>query len=193
MTAESEKELALDEARQIKASYMALQARVENLREQVKETQELPDALPTSLISIQQWAENHLSGEVELHERAIKAAKISDFQDIELVYNALIVLRDFYVPMRRSGGGEKVEAYNQRLAELGLENSKCFSQENKAKNFGGTYFVRYQGNKRELDWHLKGRNSRDERHGFRLYYFWDPETSRVIVGHLPSHLKNNQS
>ena len=115
----------------------------------------------------------------------------SDFQDAHLVYHTLLMLRDFYVPMRRVGGANKRAAYQHRLAELGLDDSKCFSQENKAKNFGGTYFVRYQGDKRELDWHLKGRNSRDDRHGFRLYYFWDAETSRVVVGHLPGHLKND--
>ena len=193
VTTDSEKELALDEARQIKASYMALQARVQSLQEEVNAISDSLNTSPTSLTEIQPWAEKHLSGDVELHERAIKAAKTSDFEDVELVYNSLLMMRDYYVPMRRIGGKEKLDAYNLRLAELGLDNSKCFSQENKAKNYGGAYFNRYQGDKRELDWHLKGRNSRDERHGFRLYYFWDAETSRVVVGHLPGHLKNEQT
>lgn len=109
------------------------------------------------------------------------------------MYDTLKMMRDYYVPMRRSGGSDKRNSYDERLAELGLENEKCFSQENKAKKFGGTCFVHYQGQKRELDRHLKGGNSRDERHGFRLYFFWDPETSRVIVGHLPGHLKNDST
>src|SRR5258707_10336809 len=54
-------------------------------------------------------------------------------------------------------------AFDQRLAELGLENTPCFAQDNKAKQFGGAYFVRYQESSRELDWHLKGSNNRDGR------------------------------
>ena len=193
VAAETEKEQAIDEVRQIKASYLALQARVDSLQSKLKSTDGNPEQIPSSLKEMQKWAEKQLSGDVELHERALKAVAQSDFKDIKLVYNALLMLRDFYVPTRRVGGTEKLKAYQKRLAELGLEDTKCFSQENRAKNFGGTYFVRYQGDKRELDWHLKGRNSRDERYGFRLYYFWDAETSRVVVGHLPSHLKNDRT
>jgi len=126
-----------------------------------------------------------------LHPKAIKAARDSDFQDVPLVYSALLMMRDLYVPMRRIGGIERKKAFEQRLAELGLEHTPCFVQENKAKNFGGAYFVRYQESTRELDWHLKGSNSRDGRLSFRLYYFWDAETARVVVGYLPGHLKND--
>jgi hypothetical protein len=130
---------------------------------------------------------------VELHAKAIKASRHSDFKDVGLVYNALLMMRDLYVPMRLLGSHEHMNAFQQRLGELGLENTKCFRQKNKAQNFGGEYFVNYQESKRELDWHLKGNNSRDGRLGFRMYYFWDSETSRVVVGHLPGHLKNDAS
>ena len=93
--------------------------------------------------------------------------------------------------MCRCGVLAASNAFDQRIAELGLENSPCFAQDNKAKQFGGAYFVRYQESSRELDWHLKGSNNRDGRLGFRLYYFWDAETARVVVGYLPGHLKND--
>ena len=185
LAAEAEKERAIDGVCQIKASYLALQARAENLQKKLNASGEETDSIPTSFKEIKEWAERHLSGSVELHEQAIKAVTSSDFRDISLVYNALLMMRDFYVPMRQRQIEDvnKKKAYENKLAELGLEDTKCFKQDNKAKNFDGAYFVRYQGNKR--------RCSRNERHGFRLYYFWDAETSRVVVGHLPSHLKND--
>ncbi len=191
MNADAEKQQALSELRQVKASYMALQARLDAVLSESPKNIEL--SLPNSLDEIEAWAQAHLSGQVELHPKAIKAARESDFKDTTLVYNALVMMRDLYVPMRRIGGIEHKNAFERRLAELGLENTPCFSQQNKAKNFGGAYFVRYQDSTRELDWHLKGSNNRDERLGFRLYYFWDAETSRVVVGYFPGHLKNDIS
>lgn len=189
INADAERQQALSELRQIRASYTALQARLDGILSE-KPAGAGP-VIPRGLEEIESWARVHLSGQIELHPRAIKAARDSDFQDVALVYNALLMMRDLYVPMRRIGGIAHKNAFDQRLAELGLENTPCFAQENKAKQFGGSYFVRYQESSRELDWHLKGSNSRDGRLGFRLYYFWDAETARVVVGYLPGHLKND--
>ncbi|MEZ0000744.1 hypothetical protein [Sinorhizobium fredii] len=189
VNADSERQQAVSELRQIKAGYMALQARLDSLL--VEQPASTGIAIPESLDDIETWTRTHLSGQVELHPKAVKAVRASDFQDVALVYNALLMMRDLYVPMRRIGGIERKNAFETRLAELGLENTPCFAQENKSKNFGGAYFVRYQESTRELDWHLKGSNSRDGRLGFRLYYFWDAETARVIVGYLPGHLKTD--
>jgi len=189
LNADAEREQAISELRQIKASYLALQARLDSLL--IEQPASTATPIPNTLEDIEDWARTYLSGQVELYPKAVKAARESDFQDVPLVYNALIMMRDLYVPMRRAGGIELKNAFETRLAELGLENSRCFAQENKAKQFGGAYFVRYQDSNRELDWHLKGSNSRDGRLGFRLYYFWDAETARVVVGYLPGHLKND--
>lgn len=189
LNADAERQQALSELRQIKASYTALQARLDAVLSETPKSAGM--SVPDNLDEIESWARTHLSGQVELHPKAIKAARGSGFKDASLVYNALLMLRDLYVPMRRVGGIDYKNSFEKRLAELGLENAPCFTQENKAKNFGGAYFVRYQESTRELDWHLKGSNSRDERLGFRLYYFWDAETGRVVVGYLPGHLKND--
>lgn len=189
LNADAERLQAISELRQNKASYMALQARLDSLLAEQPTSTATP--IPASLEDIEAWARTHLSGQVELHPKAVKAVRDSDFKDVALVYNALVMIRDLYVPMKRVGGIELKNAFEVRLAELGLENSRCFAQDNKAKQFGGAYFVRYQESTRELDWHLKGSNSRDGRLGFRLYYFWDAETARVVVGYLPGHLKND--
>jgi hypothetical protein len=189
--ADAERQEAVSDLRQIQASYSALQARLDALL--AAGTTTTATCHPETLEEIESWARVNLSGQLELHPRAIKSARGADFEDAKLVYDTLLMMRDVYVPMRREGRIEFKNTFDQRMAELGLENSKCFSQENKARNFGGEYYIQYQGRKRELDWHLKGSNSRDGRLGFRMYYFWDDQTSRVVVGHLPGHLTNDRT
>jgi len=186
---EKKHEEILFEFRQLKSSYTALQARFNALEKQAGIKSSIP-VIPDNLKDIESWAKEHLSGQVELHQRAVKAARNSNFQDVTLVYNALLMMRDLYPPYR-SGGIQHKKAFETRLAELGLENTRCFTQKNKAKNFGGEYFISCMGSTRELDWHLKRNNSRNKQQGFRLYYFRDEETGRVIIGYLPGHLKTD--
>ncbi len=188
--AENERERALSKARELEASYSVLQAHVRDLRDRLKVSRTDKKSLPKDLTDLGKWAQENLTGSIVLHERAVKAASNSKFEEPEFIYQTLILMRDYYVPMRTEGGADLKKAYDTELAKLGLEDTKCFSQKNRAKKFGGEYFVKYQGDKRELDWHLKGKNSRDERYAFRLYYFWDKETNRVVVGYLPGHLRN---
>jgi hypothetical protein len=57
------------------------------------------------------WAEADLSGSIVLHNRAIRAAKKSPFEDVPLVYNTLLALKRYYVPMRRNGDAEAKKAF----------------------------------------------------------------------------------
>ena len=44
--------------------------------------------------------------------------------------------------------------------------------------------------------HVKGgksMNSHDDRERFRIYFFWDDETSRIVIGYLPGHLHTKDS
>lgn len=193
INAEAERDQAKQELLQTNARYIALQARLKNLQTSIEEAEPSKTPVPDTFDYLEEWATAELAGEIELHERAVKAARKSNFLDPKLAFEALLVMRDYYIPMRREGGIEKKEAFEQKLAELGLENTPCFNQDNKAKQFGGQYFVRFDGASRELDWHLKGSSSRDVMRGFRLYYFWDELTSRVVVGHFPTHLKTDAS
>ncbi|MEI2421315.1 hypothetical protein V6O07_13660, partial [Arthrospira platensis SPKY2] len=110
------------------------------------------------------------------------------FDDAQLAYEALLVLRNHYVPMRREGGLERKRAYEHALREVGLEETASFTSA-RAGEQGDEYFVLYQGRRRELDRHLKGSSTRDERFAFRLYFFWDADSRQVVVGWLPTHLR----
>jgi hypothetical protein len=143
--------------------------------------------LPHDFARIEDWCREHLSGSVAVHNRAMRAAKKSVFKNVELAYEALLLLRDFYVPMRREGGLDRKRLYNEACAKLGLNEAPTFAGA-RAGEEGDAYFVDFGGRRRELDRHLKGSNSREERFGFRLYFFWDDETDQVVVGWFPSHL-----
>ena len=143
--------------------------------------------VPDSFRQLEQWSKEHLDGRVRLHSRAIGAAKKSKFEDVALAYRALLILRDHYVPMRLEGGADRQAAYREALAGEGLKEEATFAG-TRAGEYGDAYFVQHGGRKRQLERHLKGSNARDERRGFRLYFFWDAGDREAVVGWLPNHL-----
>ena len=50
------------------------------------------------------------------------------------------------------------------------------------------YFIRLGGRRRFLDQHLGKGSARDPRYCMRIYFCWDEDTNRVVIGHMPSHL-----
>jgi hypothetical protein len=141
--------------------------------------------MPESFENLADWEKDNLAGSVVILPRAHRAAKKSNFEDVELAYRALLVLRDHYVPMRRRGSPR--DDYMSALAKLGLDDQPCFGGGG-AGGYGDEYAVTYGGRKREFERHLKGSNTRDPRFGFRLYFFWDEEFEQVVVGSMPEHL-----
>lgn len=146
--------------------------------------------IPETLDGFDAWYEEHLQGKVQLVPRAFSALSKSEFHDPTLIYKALLVLKDKYVPMKLEGGMEKKRAYDEALSEIHLEDSATGDGIN---FYESLYSVSYRGRKRALDRHLKGNNARDKKFGFRLYFFWDEEEELVVVGSLPSHLDNRGS
>jgi hypothetical protein len=189
--AENERDHALDELDDVRNENRGLRDRIEYLLGALHAKGRNEEVeIPESFEDLEEWAARYLSGAVHVANRAIRAARKSEYADPQLAYRALLVLRDFYVRMRK-GDADKAE-YDTALAELGLEDSATFGG-TRAAQFGDEYFVMFAGKKRELDRHLKGSNSRDERFGFRLYFFWDEQSRQVVVGWLPNHLSTDAS
>ena len=143
--------------------------------------------IPDTLDDLPAWACVYMKDCVELLPRAFAAAKKSLYENPALAYEALLLLRDSYVPMRRSGAPGGKERWESGLRQLGLECSRTHSGTRAGEN-PDDYFVTHGGRRREVDMHLKGSNSRDPRYCFRLYFFWCEEQGRVVVASLPSHL-----
>ncbi len=191
--AERERDAAIAMAEGARSEAAKLRARIEHLQHALSEVDsDTVVEIPESLDVLDEWSGAHLAGSVVVLNRALRAAKKSEFENPALCYRALLILRDCYVPMRRVGASGQKDAYEKQLRELGLEESSSFAG-GRAAEQGDEYFVEYNGRRRELDRHLKGSNSRDVRFGFRLYFFWDEDSKQVIVGSLPSHLATRAS
>jgi len=192
--AEEERDQALAEAQQVKETNSHLRYRIERLEQQLiaKGGAAAETPIPDNLSSFENWCRTYLAGYVEIHNRAYQGIKKSEYDDISLIYRSLLVLRDYYVTMKRHGGLDKKRSYEEACQALGLEEAPTFSGP-RAGEEGEIYFIRYAGRRVELDRHLKKGNSREPRHCFRLYFFWDDDDQQVVVGWLPSHLDTRQT
>jgi hypothetical protein len=187
--AEEERDQALAEAQQAREANRHLRFRIEQQEQQIKAKsgRAVVAPLPNSLTNFADWCAANLSGSVEIHNRAFQGVNKSEYEDVSLIYKSLLVLRDYYVPMRREGGLERKRDYEKACQDLGLEEAPTFAGA-RAGEEGDTYFVRYAGRRIELDRHLKKGNSREPRRCFRLYFFWDNDEQQAVVGWTPSHL-----
>lgn len=190
--AELERDVANERANEAVAQTMRAGERIRRLEErlamEIGKSEET--TIPADLSSFEDWCKEYLAGSVVINNRAFQGAKKSIFHEPTLIYHALVVLRDHYVPMRIYGGEERKAAYTRALDELHIEESATGDG---AKFEGDVYTVQYQGKRRNLDRHLKAGNSREARFCFRLYFFWDDDSQVVVVGWLPSHLENRMS
>jgi len=192
--AEQERDEAQRRAEEARGEVYRLNQRIRTLEVQFKGKAcgAVEPQLPCDLDNLKDWADKHLAGSVVLANRALRGAKESDYEEPALVYRALLLLRDHYVPMRRDSGEELAKAYTDALASCGLEEAGSISATRRGEQ-GDEYMVQHNGRKRELDRHFKKGNSRESRHCFRLYFFWDDEDEQVVVGWLTSHLDTRQT
>jgi hypothetical protein len=175
-----------------------LRAQLDTLRESIKSrtggSADLDVPHLSSYDEIPEWIEKHYSDRAVLHPRAHRALKSAKFADLELVENGLRLLATTYRDMRRGVPDTKTE-FDKRLAELCLALGGSITRE-RAGEQGDTYFVRYpigSEQRRFLEFHLRRGTSRDERNCLAIYFFWDEENEKVVIGWLPSHLENRKT
>jgi hypothetical protein len=189
--ADAERETATQAANAAKAQALERLYRIRALEQRLALSNDKPEVrIPDSLDDFEGWCQENLVGTVELVGRAFQGVRKSEYHDPQFLYRALLLLRDYYVPMRVESTVERREAYQTALQSLQLEDSGTGDG---VKYASDLYSVQYGGARRPLDRHLKGSDSRDRRFGFRLYFFWDEEDQVVVVGWLPSHLDNRAS
>lgn len=174
-----------DEAR---AEIHVLRARLAAMEQAVRAREPAAAVhLPDTFDELAAWAAVHVADTVKLLPRAIHAAKKSEFEDRRLAYQALLLLHETYVPMRRTGAAAVKERWESGLRQLGLECSATHAGSRAGEN-AKDYTVDHGGKRRWIDMHLKGSNSRDPRYCFRLYFFWDEDRAQAVVASLPTHL-----
>ncbi len=184
-----EKDKQLDEEK--RTSY-SLQLRLDSVLAQLKahgENEDIP--IPESYGEMEDWVDKYYSGKIVLHSRAKRSVKDASFADVKLVYECLKLLGEDYVSVRK--GEMPRDEFDKKCAEMGIEDSPSIS-DNRAGELGDTYFVEYKGDKKKLERHIKkGNVTRDPEKCMRIYYFWDDEEEKVVIGSLPQHLQIRSS
>lgn len=166
------------------------QQRIYELTEQLKEFKDLiPIEYPKTYREIPDWVSQQFAGRLELHKRALKCLKDNPvYPDIELLCKAIEFLGKYYYEMK-TGRLDKKECDEIRDS-LCIENSPTGSVASAGRQ-KDAYYVDYDGRRRRLEMHVKGgksMNSSEDSERFRIYYFWDDDDQRVVVGYLPGHL-----
>ena len=185
--AERERDQALKESKGIKAQNWHLRDRIESLSKKLENAggsvqQEIPD----NLDNFENWCHENLSGSVQVLKKALQH---SQYDDPSLIFKALLVLRDYYVPMRQrqEDDDELKKKFEEECRKLGITEAPSIARSRMGEQ-DDAYYIDYLGEKKALNRHLKKGTSRDPRRCFRLYFFWDDENGQVVVGWLTSHL-----
>ncbi|MGB8413327.1 MAG: hypothetical protein WCE23_10925 [Candidatus Binatus sp.] len=184
--AERERDEAQADSRKEKGQVAVARQQVEDREARIARLERQLDAIqiPGSLEphTFRAWCESKLVGKVVVHERAYDGVRQSVYRDKALIYKALLLLRDLYVPMRRQGGAEAKGNFQRACRDLGLVESLT------GELPSPSIYVGHAGVTRRLDNHLKRGVSSEPRYCFRLYFFWDEASEQVVVGWLTSHL-----
>lgn len=180
-----------DEAREeLRRSTYRFHAQWNENEEQAEETTN-EVVYPDSWDYLEAWVEQYGDGKLELHPKAIKAARESPFKDIPLAYKAMDYLVRYYIPMRTRSADDN-EAYQrsrQALAALGLEESDVGTAD-EIRRYKREYQRQYGEKTVTLDRHLKRGVGFGGDFQFRLYFYYDDKAGKVLVGHMPTHLTN---
>lgn len=176
---------------ELKTDVSNYRAQVESLRAALATGQRGTNRQPLlEYETFEDWAARNVSSNVWFAPKAIREIeKNGQFDSPGLIGDAINMMDDLYVPMRRNPGTEAAAAFAERLEELSCEDQACFKEKNNTKAFP-EYSVTYRGEKFLCERHIKHGGGTDPRRYFRIYYHWHDEDRIILVGHLPSHLDN---
>ena len=142
---------------------------------------------------LEDWAEEVLGPHIYIHTKALKDCRKNGHPDmLERIGDTLLTIRDYWITSKLEGGLDKKQSAEKALAALGVDDEGCFARREKASE-KPDYSVRDGNVTRVLYDHFKYGNSRQNSEQFRIYYAWDDEGGRLIIGKMPSHLPNDQS
>lgn len=180
--AEQERDEAQQDRDDAWSRVAALQAVVDSMRR--TSTADV-ETVPTDVDQLLEWAQTRLGAHVVLLPKAIRETRRARNVNVEYLHEALVFLRDVYVPMRL--GSMDRETYEAALRASRFDETPCFSNPGSAEAFDG-YHVSWRGSRLRLDRHLKWGVSTQNM--LRIYFAWDDATGSLVVGHMPTHLDN---
>jgi hypothetical protein len=147
--------------------------------------------LPVAFGDFVEWFEHECGARATLMPRAVRELKDAVFEDVPLVAKCVQAISTEARAWLSGQPGGKAE-FEEKCRELGVQFGKSIS-ESRAGEEVEKYYVEYPRGSRKrvfLEWAIKKGSDKDERHCLRIYFFWDDESQRVVIGWLPSHLPN---
>ena len=192
-----ELEKATEQAEYLQQENAALRLQLDALRTHlIRQSGESPDKeipIPDNYRGMGEWVKEHLAGRLVLLPRAERAASKAEYAEAGMVYQALLILANEYRDSRMGTGTDK--AFRDALARFSMNFSGSIDK-SRAGQEGEAYYVNYPigtDQRAFLQFHVVRGNSREDRYCMRIYFFWDEDTNQVVVGWLPSHLRNRIS
>lgn len=174
---------------QLKQNRVYLDTQIYELKKKLK-NQKKEIEYPTTYGDMAEWIKENYQAQIYLHPRAVKALKSAEFENINLVYQAVQLLAEFYYNKRL--GLVTEEEYQKELLKLCLRDEKAISASSAGEQ-GDEYYVTIGGKKHLLERHLTNGVSRDKRYCLRIYFYWDEDRNQVVIGSLPAHLNIRSS
>lgn len=135
------------------------------------------------------WAARNVPGKLKLLPRALRAVHDSQYSDIRLVQDSLLLLANEYRNMRL--GALSRDEFETAARTLGTQVSPT-GDVTRLMQYRAEYEVEWpRGRNALLDMHLKKGAGRESRNCLRIYFLWDAESEQVIVGQLTEHLTSD--
>lgn len=170
----------------------ALRCRLQVMDKALKCSGSLPSY--TDLIDPAQfhdWYLHNIAGQIVILPAAIKETQKHGTREImPKLAKSLILLKDYYVPMRMKLDGYDRDGFERKCQELEIDEDRPMANPNRAKNVIA-YTPVYKGQRIFLDRHIRYKEGYDMRKMFRIYFTWDADGQVVVVGHMPTHLDND--
>lgn len=139
---------------------------------------------------IPDWVDQYLGDRLYLHTRARRLLGSAEYENVQQVCRALILLATSYRDMARHVITK--EQFKEECISLSLDEDASISK-TQAGRYEDEYYVDYKGKRILLNRHLTDGNNREPRYCLRIYFFWDSDAQMVVVGSLPAHLTNQCS
>lgn len=155
-----------------------------HVQQTIEEEVRGPNLLNQILAKRDEWKDR-----LEFLPGALKAVRNAAYAEPEHVIYALEALATVYPAMR--AGDLSREQWSEKLKGMLIEDRATTASRFANSSFNDPLYVKYNNRRVMMDRHLCRGSSSDPKRCMRIYFFWDAQAKKVIVGHLPSHLPNS--
>jgi hypothetical protein len=147
---------------------------------------------PEDLSGLGDWLDRNVLPNVVITSKAWRNMRNVDYRDMERLCETLKLLDGAYIDMRAGEEGAR-EAWQEGLQKLRLEDKKQTRMGRSARE--GDYKFTHEGEPYVVERHLRGNESLHNDHSrlLRIYYTYDTNRARVLIGSMPRHAHTRDS